>query len=227
MAFSLLTLGMLKGVKRPALAAFFPTKKGFTLVLDVGANADCKPLHLFQFGVMGSLYVSNVLSIENPKVGLLSLGEESSKGKELTTQAFLLLKEGCPNFSGSIEGCTILDGKADVVVCDGFVGNAILKFGESVFSMAMEELRREAGRSSLTRFGALLLAPALRSLVSRMSYEEYGGAPLLGVDGVSVVCHGRSGPRAIKSAIWAAKRFCEEKVNERISERLEWSERGD
>lgn len=222
MAFSLLALGRLRGVKRPALAAFFPTRRGFTLVLDVGANADCKPFHLFQFGVMGSLYASKVLGMENPRVGLLSLGEESTKGKELTSRAFSLLKEGCSGFVGNIEGSNILDGEADVVVCDGFVGNAILKFGESVFSMAMEELRREAKRSSLTRVGAMLLRPAFRSIFSKMSYEEYGGAPLLGIDGVSVVCHGRSEAKAMKSAIQTGKRFCEERVNQRISERLEW-----
>ncbi len=227
MAFSLLTLGRLKGVKRPALAAFFPTKRGYTLVLDVGANADCRPFHLFQFGVMGSLYVSNVLGIENPKVGLLSLGEESSKGKGLTSRAFSLLRKGCPNFLGNIEGSDILDGDVDVVVCDGFVGNAILKFGESLFSMAMEELTKEAKRRSWTKLGVFLLRPAFRSLFSKMSYEEYGGVPLLGIDGVSVVCHGRSEPKAIKSAILAGKRFYEERVNERISERLEWfGERG-
>ena len=226
MAFSLVTLGKLEGVRRPALATFFPTKNGFTLVLDVGANADCKPFHLFQFGIMGSLYVSKVFGMENPRVGLLSLGEESTKGKELTSRAFSLLEKGCPNFVGNIEGSNILDGETDVVVCDGFVGNAILKFGESVFAMTMDELKNRARGSFLTKLGAVLLRPAIGSLLSKMSYEEYGGAPLLGVDGVTVVCHGRSEAKAIRSAILIAKRFYEERVNEYISKRFKGFEEG-
>jgi len=221
MAFSLLKLRRLKGVNRPAIAAFFPTREGFSLVLDVGANSNCRPINLLQFAVMGSIYLSYSFKKESPRVALLSMGEEDSKGNDLTLAAHDLLKSTeSINFVGNIEGSRILDGVADVVVCDGFVGNAILKFGESIVEYVSQSIKESITGGLRTKFGAMMLKPSFRKLVRRMSYEEYGGAPLLGIDGVSFVCHGKSKPRAIRSAINSTCNYVERRVNEHIRERL-------
>jgi len=221
MAFSLLTLGRLKGVSRPAVAAFFPTKKGFSLVLDVGANSDCKALNLLQFAIMGSIYLSYSFNKARPEVALLSMGEEETKGNDLTLAAHDLLRSTeLLNFVGNIEGSRILDGVADVVVCDGFVGNAILKFGESIVEYVSETIRESVSSGLKAKLGALMLKSSFQTLVKRMSYEEYGGAPLLGIDGVSFICHGKSKARAIRSAIISTCDYVEERVNEHIREQL-------
>jgi glycerol-3-phosphate acyltransferase PlsX len=221
MAFSLLTLGRLKGVNRPAVAAFFPTKKGFSLVLDVGANSDCKALNLLQFALMGSIYLSYTFDKEKPEVALLSMGEEDTKGNDLTLAAHDLLKStDMINFVGNIEGSRILDGVADVVICDGFVGNAILKFGESIVEYVSEAIKESVNSGLKAKLGALMLRSSFQRLVGRMSYEEYGGAPLLGIDGVSFICHGKSRAKAIRSALHSTCDYVEERVNEHIREQL-------
>ncbi len=221
MAHSLLTLRRLAGVARPAIAAFFPTKNGFSLVLDVGANSDCKPVNLLQFAVMGSIYLSFSFKKDRPRVALLSMGEEATKGNDLTLAAHDLLKSAeLINFVGNIEGSRILDGLADVVVCDGFVGNAILKFGESIVEYVSESIKESVSGGLRAKMGAVMLRPSFQKLVKRMSYEEYGGAPLLGIDGVSFVCHGKSKPRAIRSALFSTCNYVEEKVNDHIKEEL-------
>ncbi len=220
MAASLLILGRLKSVSRPAIGAFFPTEKGHALVLDVGANSDCKALNLYQFALMGAIYYSHIFSNENPKVGLLSIGEEKSKGNELTVASHKLLSAADFNFTGNIEGRDILKGKADVVVCDGFVGNIILKFAESIDSFLGEIVRRQVRVNLLAKIGALLLKPAFKNLKKNLDAAEYGGAPLLGINGVSIICHGNSSPKAIMNAVGMTKLMVEKKINSLIETRL-------
>jgi glycerol-3-phosphate acyltransferase PlsX len=220
MAASLIILGRLPAVNRPAIGAFFPTEKGAALVLDVGANSDCKAQNLYQFGLMGSIYYSHVFGNENPIVGLLSIGEEKSKGNELTIASHKLLSAADLNFAGNIEGRDILKGKADVVICDGFVGNIILKFAESIDSFLGELVRRQVRVNLLAKIGALLLKPAFKDLKKNLDYAEYGGAPLLGINGVSIICHGKSSPKAIKNAVGMARTMVERKINGLIEARL-------
>ena len=220
MATALLTLGHLEGVDRPAIASYFPTEGGVAVVLDVGANTDCKAHNLYEFGVMGSIYTSYILKRENPRLGLLSIGEESTKGNELTLVSYRLLSESKLNFIGNVEGHDVLKGTCDVVVCDGFVGNIMLKFAESIGSFLYFLIKEELRRSILFRTGAFLLKYPLRTLRKSLNYAEYGGAPLLGVDGVCIICHGKSSPKAIKNAIKLASKMVGEKVNEHIKEGL-------
>ncbi|MFC1650768.1 phosphate acyltransferase PlsX [Candidatus Latescibacterota bacterium] len=216
MASSLLYMGRLTGVSRPAIMALFPSKKKYVAVLDIGANSNCKPEHLYQFGVMASIYTSHVLGYKNPRVGLLSIGEERSKGNELTESTYGLFEDSDLNFIGNIEGRDIFEGIADVVVCDGFVGNVLLKFGESAFGFVAHSLKKQVSKRILWKIGALLLKPAFYKVKEEMSVEEYGGAPLLGVNGVSIICHGNSSPTAIKNAIKVARRLVLEEVNNKI-----------
>jgi len=220
MAYALTTLGRLRGVLRPAIAALLPSETGFTLLLDVGANSDCKPTHLSQFALMGDIYMKSVLNLERPRVGLLSIGEERSKGNELTLKAHELIRASGVEFVGNIEGREIMMGGVDVVVCDGFVGNVILKFGESIIDIFARSIREMAERDVRSRLGSLLLAPGFRGLRRRLDYEEYGGAPLLGVDGVVIICHGTSTAKAIRNAIGVAERFVAQGVNQRIKREL-------
>jgi glycerol-3-phosphate acyltransferase PlsX len=226
MAFSLLTLGRLGGVNRPAIAALFPTRKGFSLVLDVGANSDCKPLNLLQFALMGSIYTSHILRRDNPTVGLLSMGQESRKGNELTQAAYELLDAAPLHFIGNLEGGDILKGDADVVVTDGFVGNAVLKFGESIIELVGDTIRSFVQESFKTRLGMLLAQDSFRGFMRRMSYEEYGGAPLLGINGATIICHGRSTARALENAITTSSSFVRTGVNQRIQTELAQLTRG-
>jgi len=220
MAASLIILGRLQAVSRPAIGAFFPTERGAAIVLDVGANSDCKAQNLYQFGLMGSIYFSKIFGNENPKVGLLSIGEEQSKGNELTIASHKLLSAGDLNFTGNIEGQDILKGKADVIICDGFVGNIILKFAESIDSFLGELVRRQVRVNLLAKIGALLLKPAFKDLKKNLDYAEYGGAPLLGINGISIICHGRSSPKAIKNAVGMAVTMVEKEINHLIEARL-------
>lgn len=220
-ACSLMTLGRLPGVNRPAIASLFPTEHGQCIVLDVGANAECKPINLFQFGVMGSLYVSHMFGIEHPRVGLMSIGEERSKGNDLVVQAHGLLADSPLHFIGNVEGRDVLRGTADVVICDGFVGNVLLKFTESVIHLLTASLREKALSSLRRKLGALLLKPAFEEMKREMNYEEYGGAPLLGIDGITIICHGSSSPKAIARAIRVAERMARERINESIKEQLQ------
>jgi len=227
---SLLGLGRLPGVDRPAIATIVPTPTGHCLLLDVGANSDSKPQHLFQFAVMGNVYAQQVYNVANPKIGLLNIGEESSKGSDLTQQAYKLLDEarGQMNFIGNVEGKDILTGTSDVVICDGFTGNVILKFAESVVGMAVQTVRREMESNLKFKIGAALLRPVFHRLKSKLNYEEYGGAPLLGVDGVVVISHGRSTAKAIMNAIrvggTAARQGVAEKIGEELARELQRQE---
>jgi glycerol-3-phosphate acyltransferase PlsX len=203
-----LNIGSLAGVDRLPLATLFPYPAGKSLVLDVGANVDCKPHHLMEFALMGSVYAEEILNIPTPRVGLLSIGEEEAKGNELTKEAFQLLKSSNVNFIGNVDAHDIYKGRADVVVCDGFTGNVALKVSESLIETIFH-----------------LLQPQLESSLGRMltkyfDYSEYGGAPLLGAKVPSFVCHGRSTSKAIKNAIRVAMEFCRHNVNERISKKL-------
>ena len=205
MATALVVLGPLPGVERPAIAIVIPTKTGRAVLLDAGANVDCKPRHLHQFAIMGSMYAQAVLGLPAPRVGLLSIGEEESKGNELTREAFKgLEEEPTIRFIGNVEGKDVFQGPVDVVVCDGFTGNVALKISEGVAEVVVAILKEELGGSVWSRAAALLLRRALRRVRRRLDYSEYGGAPLFGVDGVCIIAHGRSSPNAIKNAIRVA-----------------------
>jgi phosphate acyltransferase len=221
MASSILILGRLENVTRPAIASFFPSSKERpTLVLDVGANAECKPINLYQFGVMGSVFYSVMFDINEPRVGLLSIGEEKSKGNELIFQSHALLAGSCLNFAGNVEGRDILTSKVDVVVTDGFIGNIVLKFAESVEGYLTSKLRRQVSTNIFSRVGAALMKPFLRRLRQAFDYAEYGGAPLLGADGVSIICHGSSSPKAIKNGVATAAKMARHNINGKIRHRM-------
>jgi glycerol-3-phosphate acyltransferase PlsX len=221
MMTSKLVIGTLPKVDRPALAAVLPTLTGQgTVILDVGANAECKPSHLYDFGVMGSLYSSAIVGVRNPRVGLLSIGEEEVKGNDLTKEAFKLLRSSPLNFIGNVEGRDMFTGQADVIVCDGFTGNIALKTSEGVFEFIMRLLKHELKATIQTKAGALLTRPAFQKFKQRLDYAEYGGAPLLGIKGVTVICHGRSNAKAIRNAIGVARDYCVGEVNGEIENQL-------
>jgi glycerol-3-phosphate acyltransferase PlsX len=220
MAASLINLGRISGVNRPAIGSFIPSEKGLVFLIDVGANSDCKPINLMQFGIMGGIFVDHIYDGSNPSIGLLNIGEEEKKGNELTQAAFQLMNKNLRGFTGNIEGSDILKGKVDIVVCDGFVGNIILKFAESVLGALTKSFRRNIGSNLFTNLGALLVKPAFSELRRNYNYEEYGGLPLLGVNGISIICHGRSSAKAIKNAMSVAERMGVKNVNEHISETL-------
>ena len=206
MAAATLILGRLPGVERPALATPFPSRKGFFLFLDAGANTDCRPEYLLQFARMGAIYAEKVYGLARPRVALLSNGEEESKGDRLVREAHALLRQASDlNFLGNIEPKDMLAGAADVVVADGFVGNLVMKSAEAVAEMLLGTLRQELARSPLTRLPALFLIPAFRRVRARLDYSEYGGALLLGLRGIAITAHGRSNPRAIRNAIRVAR----------------------
>jgi len=206
MAAATLILGRLPGVERPALATPFPSRKGFFLFLDAGANTDCRPEYLLQFARMGAIYAGKVYGLARPRVALLSNGEEESKGDRLVREAHALLRQASDlNFLGNIEPKDMLAGAADVVVADGFVGNLVMKSAEAVAEMLLGTLRQELARSPLTRLPALFLIPAFRRVRARLDYSEYGGALLLGLRGIAITAHGRSNPRAIRNAIRVAR----------------------
>ncbi len=217
MAAALLRLGRIKGIDRPAIASVLPTARGAVIMLDVGANVDCKAKNLLQFAVMGSLYATKVLNIEKPRVGLLNVGEESSKGNELTQEAYQLLLNNDLNFYGNVEGRDIYTGVIDVVVCDGFVGNVVLKTSEGLATVLMNMIKSEMQHSNLAKLGAILALPSLKNLKKRIDYSEYGGAPLLGINGVAIVCHGSSRARAIQSALSRAAESVETGLIDSIS----------
>jgi glycerol-3-phosphate acyltransferase PlsX len=221
MATAKMVLRALPGVDRPALTAILPTSTGSPCVLlDVGANVECKPQNLEQFAVMGEMYSRSVLKVTRPRVGLLSIGEEESKGNELTREAYGLLKQLPINFIGNVEGRDIYNGHADVVVCDGFVGNVALKASEGLGKLISEMLRESLTRTVTAQAGALLSRKALKEFKKRLDYREYGGAPLLGVRGVCIVGHGSSNDRAIMNGIRVAAEFAQARINDRIEQEL-------
>lgn len=221
-ATALLGLGRIESVERPAIATILPTPQGSVVILDVGATSDCKPYHLFQFAMMGSIYARLVLHVERPRVGLLNIGEEAEKGSELYYEAHRLLKQSPPvHFVGNVEGRDIILGTADVVVCDGFVGNVLLKFAESVIPSVGHMIKDEISADPLTALAGLLLKPAFRRLRRRLDYAEVGGAPLLGVKGTCIIAHGRSNARAMMNAIRVAARCAQANLIESIREELQ------
>ena len=220
-AASLLTLRTLAGIDRPAIAVLMPNPvTGITVLLDGGANAECKPVNLNQFGVMGSIYAAEVLGISNPRVGLLSMGEEQSKGIPLTRESYALLEREPINFIGNIEGHDVFDGTVDVVVCDGFTGNVVLKTSEALANTISYILKRESRRTLPRVVGAALLRPAFRYLKKKVDATEHGGAPLLGINGAVIICHGGSSGLAVRNGIRAAERFVEHNVNQHITRSL-------
>lgn len=222
MASGLADLGRLADVSRPAIAALFPTQAESALMIDVGANSMCKPQHLVEFAVMGACYMRAVRDKTMPRVGLLSIGEESSKGTELTVATHKILAETKFDFKfiGNIEGRDVLSGKADVIVCDGFVGNILLKFAESLQGFLTNAVRKQISRNYFSHAGAILMGPFLRRMRKTFDYAEYGGAPLLGLNGLVIICHGSSNAKAIKNAIWSAAGAAEHHVNDHIVQSL-------
>lgn len=222
MAFAIFTLGRIGLVERPAIATLQPNvaKGTITVLLDGGGNVDCKPLHLAQFAIMGSAFAKSVLGIDAPRVGLLANAEEETKGNELTRDAHAMIKDLDLNYLGYIEGNQVHNGHVDVVVCDGFVGNIALKITEGVAESLMTFLKENIEKSLKKKIGYLLLKEIFEELAKKTDYSEYGGAPLLGVDGVCIICHGRSNERAIKSAISMAARFVKKNLNESIKDTM-------
>ena len=221
MTVATLRLGRLKGVSRPALVSLMPSKaKTRTILLDVGANVDCKAEHLKEFAVMGDFYAQDMLGIQKPSIGLLANGEEESKGNEVTKEAFKLL-EAYPGFKGNVEGADIFNGTTDVVVCDGFVGNLVLKSAEGVASTISFFIKNYIRKSPIAITGALLMKKVFKLLKKEIDYAEIGGAPLIGIKGCAIVSHGKSNPKAIKNAIFQAIRYVDTGVNEHIEARLE------
>jgi glycerol-3-phosphate acyltransferase PlsX len=220
MAVALFRLGRIKGIRRPALSTIYPTMKGSCVLLDIGANTDCKPEWLLQFGVMGSVYAEKVLGIREPRVGIVSNGEEEGKGSILVKEAYELLKASHLNFIGNVEGRDIPQGLADVVVTDGLTGNVIIKLSEGLAKFVATILESEIKSSAFTTLGGMLARPALGRAREVLDYSETGGAPLLGVNGVVIIGHGHSNARAIKNGLGVAKRAVEGGMLQAIREGL-------
>jgi len=219
MSLATLRIGRIKGVSRPAIATLMPTVNGNTLVLDVGANVDCDANNLKEFGIMGRVYAEDVLGIDNPLMGLLSNGEEESKGNEVTKTAFKLL-EKVPNFVGNVEGNDIFNGTVDVVVCDGFIGNILLKTAEGVADTIGKIIKDNLRRSLVSITGAVLMRKVFKNLKLKVDYAEYGGAPLIGVQAPVIIAHGKSNAKAIKNAIFQAISAADSNLNNDIEEKL-------
>lgn len=219
-ACGMFVLGRIKGVERPALASIMPTEKEPVVLIDVGANVDSKPFHLAQFAVMGDVLARDVLGVDRPRVGLLSIGEEEGKGNVVVKEAYDLIKQSSLNFVGNVEGRDIFTGDLDVAVCDGFVGNICLKLSEGLARSFGRVLKRELKRHMLSRMGAALSMRSLKNFAQMMDYAEYGGAPLLGLKGILIVCHGASNLKAVTNAIRMAATFVEKRAHDHIAEAL-------
>ncbi|NBG89110.1 phosphate acyltransferase PlsX [Isachenkonia alkalipeptolytica] len=220
LAGGLFVLGRIKGIDRPALAPVFPHENGASVLIDGGANTECKGKNLLQFGVMGSLYSEHILGVKSPKVSLVNVGEEKGKGNELTKEAYDLLEESDLNFTGNMEARDLPRGKTDVIVCDGFTGNIILKLTEGVFMTVFDLLKEKFTKSFMTKMAAGILKPELRQIKKDYDYTEHGGAPFLGVQGVLIKAHGSSDGKAVKNALRQGKRFAENKIVDKIQESL-------
>lgn len=219
-AATTIKLRTLPGIDRPGIAAIMPSETNVFCLIDAGANSDARPEHLLQYAIMGSVYSRHVLGYKNPTVGLMSIGEEDAKGSELTKEVFKMLKRSTLNFRGNIEGHDLFGDPVEVVVCDGFVGNVILKSCESVATAIMKWLKHELTRNKLRMAGALLAKEAFRAIKKKTNYEEYGGMPLLGVNGICIIAHGASTPLAIKNALRVAAESIEQQVNPHIVEEV-------
>ncbi len=227
MAASILKSGRIQGVGRPTIGSIFPTDSGKTMVFDVGASVDCKAIHLLEFAIMGNIYMKNIYNIKEPKIGLLSIGEEKSKGDALTLETYELLQKTNLNFIGNVEGRDVLRGKADVIVCDGFVGNVILKFAESVLDVIKGKFKAYASQGFFKKIWTGMMYGTLKNVVLKdFDYQEYGGVPLLGINGVTIIGHGKSSPIAIKNMILKAEEMVRLKVNDKIRESVKNYELG-
>ncbi len=222
-AAATLILGRIPGVSRPAVAAIFPSEQGPTLIVDAGAVSDCRPQFLYEFAVMGSIYSEYMFKKNNPRVGLLNIGEEDSKGNELAKETFKYISERKArlNFTGNVEGREILKGAVDVVVCDGFVGNVLLKFAESIPGYLKFQFRKFADKGFLNKVMMGMLRGSLKEIFKDMDYTEHGGIPLLGVNGVTIIGHGGSPPKAIKNMLLRAEEVVTYKINQHIQEKLQ------
>ncbi|MCK4837804.1 MAG: phosphate acyltransferase PlsX [Desulfobulbaceae bacterium] len=218
MAAAVRSLGRLKNIARPGIASIFPTLKKPVVMMDVGANVDCRPKHLLQFGLMATAFSEGIIGNDRPRVGVLSIGAEQGKGNSLVRKADKLFRDSTLNYIGNIEGSDTFKGDVDVIVCDGFVGNVSLKISEGLAEAMTTMLRAEINNSFVAKLGYLLARGAFARFKKRIDYAEYGGAPLLGLNGTGIVCHGRSNPTAIKNAIHVAAETVQNKVNERIVE---------
>lgn len=216
-----LNLGLLPGVERPGIAIVVPTFKGISMMIDVGANIDPRPIHLLHYGIMGDAYAKCILGRTKPDIGLLSIGKEASKGTDFVKETHKLLEESKLNFIGNIEGRDVFTGRCDVILCDGFVGNVVLKVAEGIGSAITKLMKSQIKNSLLATLGALLSKPAFMKLWKDLDYSEYGGAPLLGVDGHIIISHGSSRAKAIKNAIKRGAEFKENELNKRIVEEIE------
>jgi glycerol-3-phosphate acyltransferase PlsX len=221
MALSTIRLGRIEGINRPALGAIVPTLKNKCLVLDVGANVDTKANNLFEFAVMGSVYMQEIFGVNNPKIGLLSVGEEDSKGNEVTLTANKLLRNSKLNFFGNVEGRDVLKGEVDVIVCDGFVGNVVLKFAEGLLHFLVKKLRESAEESFVNKLKIGVSKGVLREILKVFDYQEYGGVPLFGVNGITIIGHGSSSDLAIKNMIFRAYETYEHRIIDRIREAIQ------
>ena len=219
LAAALRKLGRVKNVSRPGIASMFPTLKKPVTIMDIGANVDCRPHHLMQFAVMASAF-SESYDIEEPRVGILSIGEETGKGNNLVRETYDLLQKSSLNFIGNVEGRDVYKGDVDVIVCDGFVGNNILKVSEGLADAILQMLRNEIAKSPLAKAGYFLAKPAFKRFKKRVDYTEYGGAPMLGINGTGIVCHGKSNAQAIKNAILEAVRLVKNNIKDKISKDL-------
>jgi phosphate acyltransferase len=217
MAAGMLTLGKIEGVERPAIACTVPGEKGQVILIDVGGNVDCRPIHLLQFGVMADAFATACMGIVRPRVGLLSIGREAGKGNELVRHAYNLLQKSEVNFIGNVEGGDILSGDAQIVVCDGFIGNVVLKLSEGMAEGFNAKFKTELKRSIIGKAAAFIGRGFLKKFEKTLDYAEWGGAPILGIKGVGIVCHGRSSARAIKNAILIAVDFVNNRVQEKLS----------
>lgn len=215
-----LSLGTLPGIERPGISIVMPTLKDVGIIIDVGANIDPKPIHLLQYAIMADAYLRDILNKENPRIGLMNVGEEESKGTDFLKETFSLMEEGDFNFFGNAEAKDIFAGRCDALICDGFVGNVSLKVMEGAIEVIGEFLKRELRSSLLAKIGLIFMKNSLMNFKKKLDYSEYGGAPLLGINGVVIISHGRSGAHAIKNAIRVAKEEVELKVNEKIVERI-------
>jgi glycerol-3-phosphate acyltransferase PlsX len=221
MAFAIFTLGRIQGVERPAIMSFHPNVKGtLSVLLDAGANVDCRPGHLVQFAIMGHVYAKYGMGIERPRVGLLSNGAEETKGNELTREAHALLRGVNINYVGYIEGTDMYNGSTDVVVSDGFVGNVALKISEGIAESITTFLKERRRKNFRRKLGYFLLSDVFQELARTVDYSEYGGAPLVGVNGASIICHGKSNEKAIKNAIAMAKDFAAKKISAHLTETM-------
>jgi glycerol-3-phosphate acyltransferase PlsX len=219
-AISQSILGPLRGVEKPALSLLVPSLKGPTLLVDVGASVNCRPRNLVQFALMGRVFLESVLGRMNPRIGLMSIGEEKSKGNDLTRQVFQMLQEASLNFIGNVEGKDLFSGKADIIVSDGFTGNVAIKASEGIVETILHIARTEIMKNLFAKIGFLLMKSHLKKVYKKVDYSEYGGAHLLGVNGVCIIGHGRSNSHAVRNAIRLAKEFVVNRVQEKIQDEI-------